>query len=126
MGFGPTKKACFWFLTGALPLLSALAVIYPCQPGIATYDGVGPARGRKITAPAGSGRLLTVGGMTYMLRCETSHALVLTTFVHNEMWTDAELDSIERMFPGYADPLPTWYARHRDQDPTDSPRAISP
>ncbi len=121
-----TKKSCFRSLTVALTLLSAFALFYPSQPGSATYDGVGPARGRTITAPAGSGRLLNVGGMTYLLRCETSHALVLTTFVRNEIWTDADLDSVERMFPEYEDPLPAWYARDRERRPAESPRALSP
>ena len=101
MGFGPTTGACRRSL--GVMLLLVLAPFVPVLPGSSVYEGVGRASGRRLLARAGSGPVRTAGGELYLLRQETWHGVLLTTFVRFVEWTDAEVEEARRTHRGAVD-----------------------
>src|SRR5258705_4322929 len=66
-----------YWMAGVL-LVLVLAFV-PIFPGTATYQGVGPATGAKLSVPGGSREFIIEGGKLYLLRQRTRHAILLTT-----------------------------------------------
>lgn len=71
----------------------------PVFPGSAIFETVEGGASDRIVAVSGLRRFMLKDGKLYVLRQQTWHASVLTTFVRRVDWTVEEIQEIRRRYP---------------------------